>query len=131
MLFNSSENKAIMEEEDWVFCMPYLWTLMIKTFFSNVIAKNKNLLIHEAEKISGFMALLMKTKNTQNRWTREEKKLLRAHLWRLSCYIPVLIIFALPFGSLLFPVLAEIMDRRKNRMHHPTGSNGANPAPGL
>jgi hypothetical protein len=107
---------------------------MIKTFVSSILAKNKNLLLHEAEKISGFMALLMKTKNTRQRWTREEKKLLRAHLWRLSWYIPVLIIFALPFGSLLFPVLAEMMDRRQNRqnrIHHPTGSNSANPAPEL
>lgn len=107
---------------------------MIKTLVSDIITKNKNLLLHEAEKISGFMALLMKTKNTRQRWTGEEKKLLRAHLCRLSWYIPALIIFALPFGSLLFPVLAEILDRRKNRqnrVHHPTGSNGANPAPEL
>ena len=107
---------------------------MIKTFVSSILAKNKNLLLHEAEKISGFMALLMKTKNTRQRWTGEEKKLLRAHLWRLSWYIPVLIIFALPFGSLLFPVLAEMMDRRQNRqngVHHPTRGNGVNPASGL
>lgn len=104
------------------------------SFVSNVIAKNKNLLLHEAEKISGFMAILMKTKNTRERWTVEEKRILRAHLCRLSWYIPALIIFALPFGSLLFPVLAEFLDRRKNRQNrtpHPTGSNGTTPVPGL
>ena len=61
------------------------------------------------------MRLLMKHKNTRQTWTKEEKKLLRAHLWHLSSYIPALIIFCLPGGSLLFPLLAEILDRRKNR----------------
>lgn len=61
------------------------------------------------------MVLLMKHRNTQHSWTKGEKKLLRAHLWRLSSFIPALIIFCLPGGSLLFPSLAEILDRRKNK----------------
>jgi len=61
------------------------------------------------------MRLLMKYKNTRNTWTKEERETLRAHLWHFSSYIPVLIIFCLPGGSLLFPLLAEILDRRKNR----------------
>ncbi len=77
--------------------------------------KNKALLFDEAEKINGFMQLLMKPRNTQSKWTNEEKKILRTNLWRISCYIPTLIIFALPFGFLLFPVLAEMLDRRKKR----------------
>ncbi len=79
-----------------------------------MVAKNKALLLHEANKTNDFMRLLMKYKNTRYTWTKEERKTLRAHLWRLSSYIPVLIIFCLPCGSLLFPILAEILDRRKN-----------------
>jgi hypothetical protein len=83
--------------------------------FSNIIAKNKALLLDEANKINDFMRLLMKRKNTRQAWTKEEKIILRAHLWHLSSYIPALIIFCLPGGSLLFPLLAEILDRRKNK----------------
>ena len=88
---------------------------MIRQTFSNIIAKNKALLLDEANKINDFMRLLMKRKNTRQAWTKEEKRLLRAHLWHLSSYIPALIIFCLPGGSLLFPLLAEILDRRKNK----------------
>jgi hypothetical protein len=83
--------------------------------FSNIIAKNKALLLEEASKINDFMRLLMKFKNTRQAWAKEEKRLLRAHLLHLSSYIPALIIFCLPGGSLLFPLLAEILDRRKNK----------------
>ena len=90
---------------------------MLKQILSGTIAKNKALLLHEADKINDFMKLLMKhrNKNTRFAWTKEERKLLRAHLWHLSYYIPTLIIFCLPGGSLLFPLLAEILDRRKNK----------------
>lgn len=87
---------------------------MIKQILFNVAAKNKALLLNEASKTNDFMKLLMKYKHTRNTWTREERKILRRHLWRFSSYIPMLIIFCLPGGSLLFPILAEILDRRKN-----------------
>jgi hypothetical protein len=80
-----------------------------------MVAKNKALLLLEAGKINDFMRLLMKYRNTQYTWTKEERKVLRAGLWHLSSYIPALIIFCLPGGSLLFPLLAEILDRRKNK----------------
>jgi hypothetical protein len=86
---------------------------MVKEILARTLKKNKALLLHEAGKINDFMRLLMKHRNTTSTWTREEKKVLRAHLWRLSSYIPVLVIFCLPFGSLLFPLLAEILDRRR------------------
>jgi len=88
---------------------------MIRQIISSTLAKNKALLLDEANKINDFMRLLMKRKNTRQAWTKEEKRLLRAHLWHLSSYIPALIIFCLPGGSLLFPLLAEILDRRKNK----------------
>jgi len=90
-------------------------TKMMRYLISNTISKNKALLMHELEKVNGFMRLLMKPRNTREKWTHEERKVLRRHLWRISSYIPALMIFALPFGSLLFPVLAEVLDRRKKR----------------
>jgi hypothetical protein len=88
---------------------------MIKRVLFSTIAKNKALFLHEACKMNDFMGLLMKRRNTDYVWTKEEKRILRAHLWRLSSYIPALIIFCLPFGSLLFPLLAEILDRRTGK----------------
>ena len=86
---------------------------MIPSFVIGMVAKHKALLLHEADKINGFMKLLMKPRNTHEKWTNEEKRMLRSHIWHLSYYIPALVIFALPFGSLLFPFLAEMLDRRK------------------
>jgi uncharacterized Tic20 family protein len=60
------------------------------------------------------MKLLMKQKNTGIKWTKAEKDQLKNHLRHLSLYIPALIIFLLPFGSLCIPVLAEILERRNN-----------------
>ncbi len=64
--------------------------------------------------MSDLMRLLMKRRNTGVEWTGEEMTRLKSHLKRLSLYMPVLIVFVLPFGSLLLPVLAETLDRRKN-----------------
>lgn len=113
--------------------MPYSRKNIVKTLLFDTIAKNKALLLHETYKMNDFMGLLMKGRNAQYTWTKEEKKILQAHLWRLSSYIPVLIIFCLPFGSLLFPLLAEILDRRRNRRasakQHAQGKRSGNPAP--
>ena len=106
--------------------MLHLLKNMVKYLLSTVVAKNKALLLYEAEKISGFMKLLMKPINTRYRWTKEEKKMLRMHLWHLSYYIPALMIFALPFGAFLFPVLAEILDRRGNKRNGAKKSGGNN-----
>jgi hypothetical protein len=63
--------------------------------------------------MNNFMMLLMKHRNTGNDWTAEEISQIKSHLKHLALYVPVLIVFVLPFGSLLIPVLAEIMDRRE------------------
>jgi hypothetical protein len=88
---------------------------MIRHLLKQSIRKHKDMILEEAGQINGFMKLLMKPRNTGAGWTKQEKAQLRKHLKRLSFYVPVLIIFLAPFGSLLIPVLAEILDRRKNR----------------
>ncbi len=60
-----------------------------------------------------FMMLLMKQRNTGNNWTTEDIAKIKSHLIHLVLYVPALIIFLLPFGFFLLPVLAEIMDRRE------------------
>lgn len=90
-------------------------TRTIKNQLVRIIATNRALILNEAQQVTGFMHLLMKPRNTGEAWTSEEKRLLRMHLKHLSCYIPVMAVFAMPFGSLLIPVLAEVLDRRTTR----------------
>ena len=71
----------------------------------------------------------MKQRNTDERWTAEEKKEIRRHLKHLAMYVPAIIIFALPGGSLLLPVFAEIMDRRKARRQGSKPAEMRNTAP--
>jgi len=89
---------------------------MIRLFLKKQILKNRALIIKEGKYLQDFMQLLMKYRNTGAGWTKEEKTQLKSHFKHLSLYVPALIIFALPFGSLLLPVLTEVLDRRdKNR----------------
>jgi len=86
---------------------------MIRFLLKKIISRQKELILQEASRIQDFMRLLMKLRNTGRRWTREEKKQLKLHIIHLSAYVPVLIIFLLPGGSLLIPILADILERRK------------------
>ena len=86
---------------------------MIKLFFKKLLAKNKDMILEESQQIRGFMRLLMKHRNTGIVWTQEETYDLKSYVKRLSINVPVLIIIVLPFGLVLLPILAEILDRRK------------------
>ena len=86
---------------------------MIKLFLKRHILKYRALILQESKHISEFIQLLMKRRNTGVKWTGEEITRLKSQLKHLSLYVPVLIIFVLPFGSLLLPILAEILDRRE------------------
>jgi hypothetical protein len=78
-----------------------------------MIKANQDMILGEARQINGFMTLLMKQRNTGVKWTQPEKAELRSFLRHLSGYVPLAVVFLLPFGSLLIPVLAQILDRRK------------------
>jgi hypothetical protein len=82
------------------------------TFLKRILLTNKSVIIHEVRQIGNFMELLMKQRNTGVKWTTEDIRAIKSHLRHLSLSVPVLFIFALPFGSLLLPLLAEIIDRR-------------------
>ncbi len=86
---------------------------MIRFFLKRLLDKNRSFILQEADFISGFMQLLMKPRNTGNKWTKEEQMELKGSLRHLSVYVPVMIIFLMPGGSLLLPFLAEFLDRRK------------------
>jgi hypothetical protein len=87
---------------------------MIKQLIISQIKKNKDLILNETNEMNGFTKLLMKHRNTGVKWTEAEKMKLRHYLFRIAVYVPIILVFLLPFGTLLLPVLAESLDRRKN-----------------
>ncbi len=88
---------------------------MIKKYIKSLIIVNKEAILMEVLAIKGLMQLLMKTRNTDEKWTREERTEIKGHLKNIAKIIPAVVIFVLPGGSLLLPVLAEALDRRKTR----------------
>ncbi len=86
---------------------------MIRPLLQRILAKNKALIFQESRRMQNFLQLLMKRRNTGRKWTGEEVSQLKADLKHLSRSVPILVIFLLPFGFLLLPVLAELLDRRK------------------
>ena len=86
---------------------------MIRNLIKSHLMKNRRLILKEIQHINGFMQLLMKQRNTGTKWTKTEKGQLRGYLKRASLYVPVLFVFLLPFGMLLLPILAEIIERRR------------------
>jgi hypothetical protein len=88
---------------------------MIKKYLKRLIIINKEAILMEVLSIRGLMQLLMKTRNRDERWTREEKKEIRRHLRNIAKIIPTIAIFSLPGGSFLLPLLAGALDRRKIR----------------
>ncbi len=59
------------------------------------------------------MQLLMKERNTGERWTRKELREIRSHLRTMCKLVPALVVFLLPGGLFFLPVLAEALDRRR------------------
>jgi hypothetical protein len=88
---------------------------MIKKYLRRLIITNKEAILMEVLSITGLMQLLMKPRNTDEKWTREEKKEIKRHLRNVAKIIPEVAVFSLPRGSFLLPILAEVLDRRKIR----------------
>jgi len=88
---------------------------MIKKYLKRLININKEVILMEVLSIRGLMQLLMKTRNTDEKWTREEKIEIKRHLKNIAKILPAVAIFSLPGGSFLLPILAEVLDRRKTR----------------
>lgn len=88
---------------------------MIRSYVHKVVRSNREFILEEVLAVKGLMHLLMKERNTDEKWTNEEKAEIRRHLKKIAKIIPALTLFLLPGGSLLLPVLGEALDRRKAR----------------
>jgi len=80
-----------------------------------LVAVNKHFIVSEFRTIQGFLSLLFKEHNTGQKWTKEEKREIIRHIKRFSLYIPGLVIFVFPGGSVLLPFLIQYLDRRQGR----------------
>ncbi|TAN41840.1 MAG: hypothetical protein EPN22_13955 [Nitrospirae bacterium] len=87
---------------------------MIKKIFRRIFENNRELILSEGRFFNDFIHLVFKERNSSEKWTDEELRLLRKHLKHLTAYIPGLIVFFLPGSMLLLPILAEAIDRRKH-----------------
>lgn len=81
-------------------------------FVRDIEQRERKRLLGEAVKVKGLMPLLMKRRNGQ-RWTREDRAELRAHMRRLSELSPYLVLVVLPGAPLTLPLLAWWLDRRR------------------
>lgn len=89
--------------------------MMIRQFLKRMLFNSKEIFFYESRNMNGFMGLLMKPRNTGDKWTPEEKTRLKYYLRDFSFYIPVVIVFVMPGGFLLLPLLATLLDRRRTR----------------
>ncbi len=94
---------------------------VIIRYFKGLLVKNKTFLLGQVLAVQGLMQLLMKNRNTGEKWTKEEIKEIKKHLRHISKMVPVIIVLMLPGGSLLLPFLAEVLDTRKT-IRRPPGS---------
>jgi hypothetical protein len=88
---------------------------MIIRYFHNLLISNRTFLLEQGLALKGFMQLLMKQRNTGEKWSKEERKQLKQQLKIISLTIPALVVFLLPGGGILLPILAEVLDRRKEK----------------
>jgi hypothetical protein len=88
---------------------------MLKKIVERNLRRQREMMLGQVVAIRGLMQLLMKHRNTGQMWTPEETREIRAHLRTLTYLFPILVVFIMPGGIFLLPVLAEVLDRRTQR----------------
>jgi hypothetical protein len=76
--------------------------------------REREFVLAEVLKVRGLMPLLMKQRNGQ-RWSAEERRLLREHMRALTRLSPYLFTMAVPGSLLILPLLAWWLDRRRGK----------------
>ena len=88
---------------------------LVRRYFKRLIIGNKEFILREVLAVKGLMELLMRPRNTGEKWTTDEVTEIKSDLKILSKGIPAMAVFLLPGGSLLLPLFVAILDRRKRR----------------
>ncbi len=79
-----------------------------------ILAKYRKRILKEIDSAKDLTSLLMK--GTQRGWTKGELLKIKTHFVILGKKIPIFMVFLLPGGVILLPVLIEVLDRRKNNV---------------
>lgn len=93
---------------------------MVAQFVNRVIHNNKAFILDQVLEVQGLSRLLMKSWSSGEKWTQAEMRQIWAHLKAISRMVPVIIVFLLPGGSLLVPVLPHVFGQRKGTRPAPT-----------
>ena len=80
--------------------------------------RERKALLSEMVQVRGLMPLLMKPRNKQ-KWSEADLRELRSHLQRLTKLSPYIVVFVMPGGFAMLPVLAWWLDRRRQRHRVP------------
>jgi hypothetical protein len=71
-------------------------------------------ILEEIQSVRDLMALLMK--GTKKKWSKDELQEIKAQFAQLSKKVPVLMVFLLPGGLVLLPILVEVLERRRKNI---------------
>ena len=88
---------------------------LVRRYFKRLVIGNREFILGEVLAVKGLMELLMRPRNTGEKWTTDQVMEIKSDLRILSKGIPALAVFLLPGGSLLLPLFVAILDRRKKR----------------
>ena len=81
--------------------------------------------LEEVQNVQGFMQLLMRPRNGLP-WSQADKQALLIRLRQMGKSLPYLVLFTIPGGTLMLPLLAWFLDRRKRRQQRTTISGSSN-----
>src|SRR4030042_4750084 len=82
-----------------------------------MLTKYQKKILKEIDSIKDLLALLMK--GTQGGLTTGELLKIKTHFIILGKKMPILMVFLLPGGLILLPILIEVLDRRKKKVSVP------------
>lgn len=88
--------------------------LFNKDILQKILFCYKKKILKEIESIKDLMSLLMK--GTRGKWTRGELIQIKSHFLILGKKFPIFMVFMLPGGTILLPLLIEVLDRRKKKI---------------
>ena len=84
---------------------------LVGRYFKRLMIGNREFILREVLAVKGLMELLMKPRNTGEKWTTDEVIKIKSDLRMLSKVIPAMAVFLLPGGSLLLPLFVTFLDR--------------------
>jgi hypothetical protein len=79
-----------------------------------ILIRYRKKILKEVGSVKDLTSLIMR--GSRGRWTKEELRLIKEHFIVLGKKMPIFMVFMLPGGSILLPLLVEVLDRRRKNM---------------